>query len=205
MSSTSSSDKSKVRSSKDKESDKIDVSNQEVSGGSSGSSSNSLASISNYYNDFFENFRQNMQNIQNIIEETWPNSVFPTLKSFSPFEVFDRMTDTRIPLCDVMDKGDRYEVTLEIPGIDKDKVDVKATKNSVTISGRQSEKTKEKGKNYVYSERSYKSFHRQIPFPQEIVPSKITAKVNNGVLEVDLPKKQPSRANGTEEYKVDIT
>ena len=35
-------------------------------------------------------------------------------------------------------KGDRYEVTLEIPGIDKDKIDVKATKNSVTISGKQS-------------------------------------------------------------------
>lgn len=203
MSSTSSSDESKSRSSRDKESSKINVSNQEVSGSSS--SSNSLAPITNYYNDFFENFRQSMQNIQNIMEETWPNSIFPTLKTFSPFEMFDRMTDTRIPLCDVTDKGDRYEVTLEIPGIDKDKVDVKATKNSVTISGNQSEKTKEKGKNHVYSERSYKSFHRQIPFPQEIVPSKITAKVNNGVLEVDLPKKQPSRSKGTEEFKVNVT
>jgi HSP20 family protein len=198
------SDESKGKTNKDKsESSKINVSNQEASG--SRSSNSSIAPLTNYYNDFFENFRQSMQNIQNIMEETWPNSVFPTLKTFSPFEMFDRMTDTRIPLCDVMDKGDRYEVTLEIPGIEKDKVDVKATKNSVTISGRQSEKTKEKGKNYVYSERSYKSFHRQIPFPQEIVPSKITAKVNNGVLEVDLPKRQPSRTNGTEEYKVNVT
>ena len=49
-----------------------------------------------------------MQNMQNMMEETWPNSIFPTLKTFSPFEFFDRMTDTRIPLCDVMDKGDRY-------------------------------------------------------------------------------------------------
>jgi HSP20 family protein len=168
-------------------------------------SGSGLTPISNYYNDFFENFRRNMQNMQNIMEETWPNSIFPTSKTFSPFEFLDRMTDTRIPLCDVMDKGDRYEVTLEIPGIDKDKVDVKATKNSVTISGKQAEKTKEKGKNYVYSERSYKSFHRQIPFPQEIIPSKIIAKVNNGVLEVDLPKKQPSRVEGAEEYKVDVT
>jgi HSP20 family protein len=197
------SDESKNKAKKDKsESNKVTVSDPERNGISN--SNNSLGAITNYYNDFFENFRQNMQNIQNIMEETWPNSVFPTLKTFSPFEMFDRITDTRIPLCDVMDKGDRYEVTLEIPGIDKDKVDVKATKNSVTISGRQSEKTKEKGKNYVYSERSYKSFHRQIPFPQEIVPTKITAKVNNGVLEVDLPKKQPSRANGAEEYKVNV-
>ncbi len=36
----------------------------------------------------------------------------------------------KLPLCDVADKGDKYEVNLEIPGIDKDKIDVKATKNS---------------------------------------------------------------------------
>jgi len=165
-------------------------------------SDSSINPLTNYYSDFFENFRKNMQN---IMEETWPHSVFPTLKTFSPFDLVDRMTDTRLPLCDVTDKGDRYEIALEIPGIDKDKMDVKATKNSVTISGKQSERTKDKGKNYVYSERSYKSFHRQIPFPQEIVPSKITAKVNNGILEVELPKKYPSRPDGKEEFKVDIT
>lgn len=196
-SSTSDPDKSKNNPNRDKiESKKNNKSTEEERRDSS------ITPITNYYNDFFENFRQNMQN---IMEETWPNSVFPTLKTFSPFDLFDRMTDTRIPLSDVMDIGDKYEIALEIPGIDKDKIDVKATKNSVTISGKQSEKTKEKGKNYIYSERSYKSFHRQIPFPQEIVPSKITAKVNNGVLEMDLPKKQPRIAEGKEEYKVNIT
>ena len=194
-SSTSASDKSKNNTNRDKMESKKNNKSSEEERGDSG-----IAPITNYYNDFFENFRQNMQN---IMEETWPNSVFPT-KTFSPFDLFDRMTDTRIPLCDVMDKGDIYEIALEIPGIDKDKIDVKATKNSVTVSGKQSEKTKEKGKNYIYSERSYKSFHRQIPFPQEIVPSKITAKVNNGVLEVDLPKKQPRIAEGKEEYKVNV-
>jgi HSP20 family protein len=194
-SSTSASDKSKNNTNRDKMESKKNNKSTEEERGDSG-----IAPITNYYNDFFENFRQNMQN---IMEETWSSSVFPT-KTFSPFDLFDRMTDTRIPLCDVMDKGDIYEIALEIPGIDKDKIDVKATKNSVTISGKQSEKTKEKGKNYIYSERSYKSFHRQIPFPQEIVPSKITAKVNNGVLEVDLPKKQPRIAEGKEEYKVNV-
>ena len=204
MSSSSSvSDDTKNNPNKDKS--KVNKSNVSSTVERISSDNSNLAPITNYYNDFFENFRQNMQNMQNMMEETWPNSIFPTLKTFSPFEFFDRMTDTRIPLCDVMDKGDKYEVTLEIPGIDKDKVDVKATKNSVTISGKQAEKTKEKGKNYVYSERSYKSFHRQIPFPQEIIPSKIIAKVNNGVLEIDLPKKQPSRVEGVEEYKVNIT
>ena len=38
------------------------------------------------------------------------------------------------------------------------------------------EKTEDKGKNYVYNERSYRSFSRRIPIPEEIVPSKVTAK-----------------------------
>ena len=196
MSSTSVSDDSKNNPNKDKlYSKKNEISTEEGKG-------SSLPTIASYYNDFFDIFRQNMRN---MMEGTWPNSIFPTIRTFSPFEIFDKMTDIRLPLCDVNDKGDRYDVTLEIPGIDKDKIDVKATKNSVTISGKQSDQTKEKGKNYVYSERSYKSFHRQLPFPVEIVPSKITAKVNNGVLEVTLPKKQPSSVEGTEEYKVNIT
>lgn len=199
MSSASGSDNSKNNTNKDKSiADKNDIIPVEKR-------DDSISNITNYYDDFFENVRQNMQRISNAMEQTWPNSIFPTFKTFSPFEWFDKWTDTRLPLCDVVDKGDRYEITMEIPGIDKDKVDVKATKNSVRISGVQSEKTKEKGKNYVYSERSYKSFHRQIPFPQEILPSKITAKVNNGVLEVDLPKRTPVRAEGGEEYKVNVT
>jgi HSP20 family protein len=199
MSSASVSDSSKNNTNKDKSVlDKNDIIPVEKR-------DDSISNITSYYDDFFENFRQNMQKISNAMEQTWPNSIFPSLRTFSPFEWFDKLIDTRLPLCDVVDKGDKYEVNLEIPGIDKDKVDVKATKNSVRISGVQSEKTKEKGKNYVYNERSYKSFHRQIPFPQEILPSKITAKVINGVLEVDLPKRTPSRVEGNEEYKVNIT
>jgi len=52
-----------------------------------------------------------------------------------------------------MDKVDRYEIIFEIPGIDKDKVDIKATRNHNNFR-KTIRKTKEKGKNYVYSERS---------------------------------------------------
>ena len=87
-----------------------------------------------------------------------------------------------------MDKVDRYEIIFEITGINKDKVDLKATRNPNNFR-KTIRKIKEKGKNYIYSERWYKLFHRQISFPQEIIPSKKIAKVNIGVLEVDLPKK----------------
>ena len=164
----------------------------------------STISSQNYFDDFFETFRQNMQNMQNFMEQTWPSSM-GQMRGITPFEFFDKIADTRLPLCDVIDRGDRYEINLEVPGINKEKIDVKATKHSITISGSQTEKTKEKGKKYVYSERSYKSFHRQIPFTQEIVPSQINAKVNDGVLEINVPKKNPTTPEGNEEIKVNVS
>ena len=103
----------------------------------------------------------------------------------------------------MLDNGDRYELQLEIPGIDKDKIEVKAKKNSVEIFGDQSEKTEEQKKDYVYNERSYRSFHRKIPIPEDIVPSKIDAKMNNGILQIHLPKKNPTKPE-EETTKVEI-
>ena len=196
-SSTSESSKNDSKSTSSKES--IDVKDQanSIRGKSS-------ISYPNYFDDFFETFRQNIQNMQNVMEQSWPSSM-ASMRGITPFEFFDRISDTRLPLCDVIDRGDKYEINLEVPGINKEKIDVKATKYSVTVSGSQTEKTKEKGKKYVYSERSYKSFHRQIPFTQEIVPSQIDAKVNEGVLEINVPKKNSTKPEGDVEFKVNVS
>lgn len=107
---------------------------------------------------------------------------------------FGALVGIRIPLCDMVDKGDRYELQVETPGIEKEKIDLKATRHAIEISGEQSEKTEEKGKNYVYNERSYRSFQRRIPIPEEIVPSKVNAKMVDGVLTIELTKKVPTKA-----------
>ena len=119
-----------------------------------------LVPMRRHMDDIFEDFRREMESMFH----PWPYSMtgwrFPVLADI------DR--EIRLPLCDMVDKGDKYELQLEILGIDKDKIDVKATKNSVEISGEQSEKTEDKKKDYVYNERSYRSFHRKSPhdFPK---------------------------------------
>ena len=95
--------------------------------------------------------------------------------------LFGEARESRMALCDLVDRGDRYELQVEVPEIEKDKIDVKATRHSVEISGKHSEKTEENAKNYVYNERAYKTFYRRIPVPEEIVPSKVSAKMNNGI------------------------
>ena len=99
------------------------------------------------------------------------------------------------------DLGDKYEITIETPGIPKEKVTVKASADYIDVSGEQEKKSEEKRKNYLYNERSYSSLRRRISTPEEIVPSKIDAKIENGILHIQVPKKTPIK---NEETKVEI-
>lgn len=140
--------------------------------------------------DSFETFLRNLErNIERAFSRSWPSA----FDWRSPSVPFGTLAGVRTPLCDMVDKGDRYELQVETPGIEKEKIDLKATRHAIEISGEQSEKTEEKGKNYVYNERSYRSFERRIPFPEEIVPSKVNAKMMDGVLTIELPKKVPTK------------
>lgn len=134
------------------------------------------------FESMFDNFRRDMER---MMGKPWS---FPFMDLPSPFEA----RDIRMALYDLVDRGDRYELQLEVPGIEKEKIDVKATRYSVEVSGKHSEKTEEKGKRYLYSERLYRSFYRSVPVPEEIVPSRVSAKVENGILKLELPKKNPT-------------
>ena len=138
--------------------------------------------------DIFDTFRRDVEDMM----MPWSSSLwdwrFPSLPTTE--DIQDQIT-VRMPIFDMVEKEDRYEVKVEVPGIEKDKVKVKATEGSVEISGEQSkeEESEDKRKRFVYNERSYNSFYRRIPVPEEIVSSKVRAKMSNGVLHIELPKK----------------
>jgi HSP20 family protein len=143
------------------------------------------------FDNIFETFRRDMEEVLSVPK--WPflgagNELISDL-------------DIRPPLCDMVDLGDKYEITLETPGIPKEKITINAGTNYIDISGDQEKKIEEKRKNYLYNERSYSSLRRRIPVPEEIVPSKVDAKMENGILHVELPKKTPTK---NEEIKVQV-
>ncbi len=143
------------------------------------------------FDNIFESFRRDMEEV--LFVPKWPflgtgNALVSDL-------------ETRFPLCDMEDLGDKYEITLETPGIPKEKITIKAGVDYIDISGEQEKKTEEKRKNYLYNERSYSSLRRRISTPEEIVPSKVDAKMENGVLRVEVPKKTPTKS---EETKVQV-
>ena len=158
-------------------------------------------------NNIFDTFRRDIEDMMmpwsSSSSSLSPSSLwdwhFPSLPTSTEDNQDQIMV--RMPIFDMVDKEDRYELKVEVPGIEKEKVKVKATSDSVEISGEQSkaEESEDKRKRFVYNERSYNSFYRKIPIPEEIVSSKVKAKMSNGVLRIELPKKNPTKLKEEEE------
>ena len=117
-------------------------------------------------------------------------------------ESFDRWqapstggTEARTPALDVAESERAYTVTLEMPGVARDDIKVSIDGRRVSVEASTS-KTEEKkdGNRVIYRERSESSFARSFTLPVEVDQVESTAKFDNGVLKLELPKRRAATA-----------
>ena len=97
-----------------------------------------------------------------------------------------------LPAVDVSKRDDQIVVHAELPGLNAKDVNVEVDNGTLTISGQRQQSSGDA----VHSERSYGSFYRAIPLPENVDPDQIKATFTNGVLEVTMPApkmEQPGR------------
>ena len=94
--------------------------------------------------------------------------------------------------CDIIDEGNKFRINVDLPGIKKEEVKLNVSDNVVEISAEHKEQEEEKKKNYVRKERKELAYHRTLPLPEKVVSSKATAKLNNGILSIEIPKITPT-------------
>jgi len=112
------------------------------------------------------------------------------------------MAGVRVPAVDVRDEGAEFVVTAELPGVSKDDVKIQATPEGVEISAEVRGEREEKDEKYFFRERTVCAYHRTVPLPGEVVAEKAAADLKDGVLEVRLPKKEPTPAPKAVQVKV---
>lgn len=96
---------------------------------------------------------------------------------------------------DVSEDDKAYAVKAEIPGVKKEDIKVSVDGNQVTISAEIKKETEEKeGKNVIRSERYYGAVSRSFSLDQDVDRETASAKYNDGVLTLTLPKKPGSSA-----------
>jgi HSP20 family protein len=95
---------------------------------------------------------------------------------------------------DVTEDAKNIMVTADLPGMEKDKIDVILEKNKILkISGMRETMTKEEAPGMVRQERSLGKFERILELPSEGMVEGIKATYQNGVLKLVIPKKEESK------------
>lgn len=93
------------------------------------------------------------------------------------------------PDVDISEKDNHYLVKLDLPGMEKDKINVEVQDRLLTISGeRKVEKEETKEGSFYKMERSFGSFYRSIPLPDNANGEAVTAEYKNGVMTITIPK-----------------
>jgi len=98
-----------------------------------------------------------------------------------------------IPALDVIENKENFVVRAELPGVEKDAVQVTFSDGQLILKGEKKHEEKKEDENYYYVERAYGRFQRAIDLPSSVDPEKIKATYKNGVLEVVIPKKEEAK------------
>ena len=95
-----------------------------------------------------------------------------------------------VPAVDVHEFSDRFELYVDIPGVDPDKVDLTLENGVLTLSGERTEISAKKNEAPLYqrSERGLGHFYRRFVIPNTVDSDKVNATGKNGVLTVTIPK-----------------
>jgi HSP20 family protein len=93
---------------------------------------------------------------------------------------------------EIFDTGDSFKVQAEVPGFKPEELEISADPQSLTITGkRRATEERKNGGKVVYSERRADEVLRVVQLPEPVVPDKVTARLTNGVLELEMPKAAP--------------
>ncbi len=107
-----------------------------------------------------------------------------------------------VPSIEMYDRKNEIVLRVEIPGVDKQDIDLTITENNLTIKGEIKREEEVKEEDFYASELSYGGFARSIPLPVEVDSTKATATYKNGILEIVLPKKEEAKPR---EIKVEVS
>lgn len=97
------------------------------------------------------------------------------------------------PRMNVSETDSGYQIETELPGVDKNHIQVDLHNNVLTIKGEKKGFNEEKKDKYHRIERSHGSFMRSVHLPNDIDSEKVTAQVENGVLHVEVAKQEKSK------------
>ena len=130
------------------------------------------------FNDPFEALFAIQRALDSRRESDWMGSSTTGVGSFPPINIFQR--------------GDDFVAMVELPGVDKNDLEIEAKENTIRISGRKTIRYDE-GASVHRRERVWGGFDRTIQVPIQIDPDCVTAEFQDGMLALFIPRAESDK------------
>ena len=98
-----------------------------------------------------------------------------------------------LPKVNIKEGEDGYLLELAVPGMAKEDFKIKLDQDVLTVSSEKKEEVSKDSKQYTRQEFSYQSFERRFNLPEDVNSEKITANYVNGVLSLEIPKREEAK------------
>jgi HSP20 family protein len=127
--------------------------------------------------------------LQRLLGEYWNPERFTT--AHTPPVDIEHASWT--PAIDLVETPDAFILLADLPGVDASAIDLSLTANVLTLRGTKSPEIGAEPTS-AHRERVFGSFHRQVVLPGEVDFEATQAEARNGVLKIQLPKREAARA-----------
>jgi HSP20 family protein len=119
-----------------------------------------------------------------------PFSLMRDFMRWAPFRDTDLGTEMSafVPSFDIKETGDAYVFAADLPGVQKEDLDINLTGSRLTIAGKRESEAHKEGENYFASERSFGHFSRVFTLPEGVDAAGVKAEMKDGVLTLTIPK-----------------
>ena len=126
--------------------------------------------------------------------------LMPRRNSFDLFDdffddgVFNKNTKNLMKT-DIRETKDKYLVDVDLPGFEKEKINLSLNKGYLNISAKASKEEKNEDEKFLHQERFYGECSRSFYVGEDIEEKDIKAEFKNGILKIEVPKKELNNQN----------
>lgn len=138
--------------------------------------------------DYMAAFRNLEARVESMFHDLWQNPFSHKAES----EPALPLSFKNMPRMDVIDRDKEILVKAELPGIDKQDLEVSIANNCLSIKGKSCHEEKEEKGDYLKQEISKSEVYRSLTLPADVDGDKVKTSFKNGVLKLTIPKQKSS-------------
>ena len=133
----------------------------------------------NIWWDPYDELSQIQSQMNRLFSETSRNKIWQ--RGFPDMNIYEVSKD-------IKDAKDKYIISMDIPGMEKENINVEVKNNILLVTGERNNGNEEKSDNYYRQERSFGYFSQSLPLPGDANSSGISVEYKKGVLTIEIPK-----------------